>query len=155
MSNMVNYQKLMYIAMRNVIKDALAIISKPENLNNIHIAISFLTNYKNVVLPDHVKDSYPNEITVILQHQFRNLYVSDNNISVILSFKGKEETIVIPYNSIIKYIDIEQGFALDLKQYIDNIKEDEEDNDTEKDLQKNHQHNNKDNIIFIDTFLKK
>ncbi|WDM85679.1 hypothetical protein K6025_02455 [Ehrlichia sp. JZT12] len=156
MSNIVNYQKLMHIAMCSVIKDALTTLAKPENFNNIHIAISFLTHHKGVVLPDYLKDSYPQEITVILQHQFRNLQISDHNVSVILSFRGKEETIVIPYNSIIKYIDISQSFALDIKQYINHIEDQEEENDNrEQDFQESHKQDNKDNIIFIDTFLKK
>ncbi|MGN7619135.1 MAG: ClpXP protease specificity-enhancing factor SspB [Ehrlichia sp.] len=134
MSNIVNYQKLMHTAMCGVMKDALGILAKTGNSNNVHIAISFLTDHKGVVIPDHVKDSYPYEITVVLQHQFRDLQIFDNHISVILSFRGKEETIVITYNSIIKYIDIEQGFALDLGQYANDTEDDED--DTEEDNKK-------------------
>ncbi|QGR02412.1 hypothetical protein EDL79_01840 [Ehrlichia ruminantium] len=154
MNNVVNYQKLMHNAMCKVIKDAITVIAKPENCSNVHIIVSFLTQQKGVTLPDHVKKSYPDEITVVLQHQFRHLCTYDNYISVILSFNGKEETVIIPYCSITKYVDAYQGFSLDLKPYVsDTIEEDNNSND--EDISQNHQHNNQDNIIFIDTFLKK
>ncbi|GAT76166.1 hypothetical protein EHRUM1_03340 [Ehrlichia ruminantium] len=153
MSNIVNYQKLMHSAMCKVIKDALTVIAKPEYCNSIHVVISFLTQHKGVILPDHVKNSYPNEITIVLQHQFRHLCIHDNHISVVLSFNGKEEAVTITYCSITKYVDAYQGFSLDLKPYINSIIK-EEDNNSE-DSPKEDKNNAQDNIIFIDTFLKK
>ena len=157
MSNAIDYQKLMHSAICTVVKNALTVIAHSEHSTNVHIAISFLTNYKGVNLPDHVKENYPQEITVILQHQFRSLQIFDNSISVILSFRGQEETVVIPFHSIIKYIDVYQGFVLDLEQYMsNNIEEfDNYDYDTDDKNEESDQQNHQDNIIFIDTFLKK
>ncbi|KJV65943.1 MULTISPECIES: ClpXP protease specificity-enhancing factor SspB [Ehrlichia] len=157
MNNVIEYQKLMHAAICSVIKDALTIIAQSPHPYNVHIAISFLTHYKGVILPDHVKNNYPREITIILQHQFRNLQVFNNSASVMLSFQGKEETVIIPYHSIIKYIDVHQGFALDLEQYISNNIEELEDcnNDADHANEESDKKCNQDNIIFIDTFLKK
>ena len=157
MNDTIEYKKLMHTAICSVIKNALATVAQLSNHHNIHIAISFLTNYKGVVLPDHVKNNYPREITIILQHQFRNLQVSNNSASVVLSFQGKEETVIIPYCSIIKYIDVHQGFALDLEQYISNNTKELEgcSNDIDHINEESNKKSSQDNIIFIDAFLKK
>ncbi|ABD45560.1 stringent starvation B family protein [Ehrlichia chaffeensis str. Heartland] len=157
MSNVIDYQKLMHAAMCSVVKNALTVVAQSEHFYNVHIAISFLTHYKGVTLPEHVKNNYPQEITVILQHQFRSLQVFDNSASVVLSFRGKEETVVIPYQSIIKYIDVYQGFVLDFEQYTNSdIEEfDDCDHDIDDSNEDKSQKGNQDNIIFIDTFLKK
>ena len=120
MSNAIDYQKLMHSAMCTVVKNALTVIAHSEHSTNVHIAISFLTNYKGVTLPDHIKENYPQESTVILQHQFRSRQVSDNSISVILRFRGQEETVGMPFHSLVKYIDVYRGCVLDVDEYMSN-----------------------------------
>ena len=63
-------------------------------------------------MPDYIKRQYPEEITLILQHQFANLDVSNNYFSVDLSFSGRIEKIIIPFNAILVFTDQKAGIEL-------------------------------------------
>ncbi|MGN7661066.1 MAG: ClpXP protease specificity-enhancing factor SspB [Anaplasma sp.] len=162
MSDVVDYRKLVYTAMCSVVRGALGSLSKLPPSGEVHVAISFLTHCSGVVLPDYLKAQYPESITVVLQYQFRDLSVSNNHFKVVLSFKGKEECITVPFRAIVKYVDVLANFSLDLEQYggaeldMDGSYSDNDDEEAEPadgalaptatTVQ--------DNIIFIDKFLK-
>lgn len=157
----VDYNKLINIMMYMVIRDALNVISQNKS-ENYHVRVSFLTNANNVAIPDYLKEKYPKEMPIVLQHQFDNLVVGGCSFSVILSFKGKKENIVIPFTAVTKYSDMSCGFSV-------NFSESQSD-ETEIFLKKNcflttqiqktekqntsDQQNQTDNIIFLNDFLK-
>ncbi|OEY86482.1 stringent starvation protein B domain protein [Wolbachia pipientis] len=70
-----------------------------------HLEILFFTGSKNVVMPDYLKKLYPNQMLIVLQHQFYNLKVFEDKFSVNLSFNGKQEQMVIPFAAISKFYD--------------------------------------------------
>lgn len=67
--------------------------------------VSFLTNFKGVQILEEVKQKYPNELTIVLQYQFQDLFVEDDRFSVTISFNDKQERICIPYKSILRFSD--------------------------------------------------
>lgn len=111
MNTELDYNILIEKAMRNVAKLAL---KKAQKIKNDNLCFLFVVNtkHKKVIMPDYLKKQYPEEITLILQHQFANLDVSNNYFSVDLSFNGRIEKIVIPFNAILVFIDQKAGIEL-------------------------------------------
>lgn len=116
----INYNDLIERALYNVIKDALSIMQRNNesggSIGNHHFFISFLTYFPGVVLSDKLKRKYPNEITIVLQNRFENLEAKESGFSVILSFGGIPETIVIPYQAITVFADPSVKFDLQFKK---------------------------------------
>ncbi|MDR1499196.1 MAG: ClpXP protease specificity-enhancing factor SspB [Rickettsiales bacterium] len=106
-----DYNELIEKAMRNVVKFAL---KKAQKIKDRNLCFLFVVNTKNkhVVLPNYIKKQYPKEITLVLQHQFSNLNVKNSSFSVDLSFNGKIENVVIPFSSLIAFLDQVMGIEL-------------------------------------------
>ncbi len=111
MNTELDYNILIEKAMRNVVKLAL---KKAQKIKDDNLCFLFVVNtkHKKVVMPDYIKRQYPEEITLILQHQFANLDVSNNYFSVDLSFSGRIEKIIIPFNAILVFTDQKAGIEL-------------------------------------------
>ena len=103
--NVINYQKLLNEAMHSVIRETLKYVKNDTPPGNHFFYISFLTNFKNVKISDTLKKQYPEQMTIILQYQFKNLIVEEDSFSVTLCFNNKEETLYIPYESILRFAD--------------------------------------------------
>lgn len=111
MNTELDYNILIEKAMRNVAKLAL---KKAQKIKNDNLCFLFVVNtkHKKIIMPDYLKKQYPEEITLILQHQFANLDVGNNYFSVDLSFSGRIEKIVIPFNAILVFTDQKAGIEL-------------------------------------------
>lgn len=109
---MVRYQKYIQKALLCVVSDILKEVSANGLLGAQHFYISFKTNFAGVDIPSFLKQSYPNEMTIVLQHQFKNLKVFENAFQVDLSFKGHFQTLKIPFNSLVSFADPSEQFML-------------------------------------------
>lgn len=141
-SNGINYKLLFNKSMYGLIKECFQHIS--GNANPIHIILSFFTYFPKVVLPEYLKKEYPKIITIVLQHQFKNLTIDNDSIKITLTFKGVDENVSIPFNSIASYFDVNQNFEITL--YNDVITPNSQ-NDTSSKTEK-------DNIIFLNKWKK-
>lgn len=99
-----NYTRLLTPVKLQVIRKSLNILSKSSHFTS-NIEIIFFTNFKGVVIPQHLKKSYPERILIVLQHQFYNLQISEDKFNVTLSFHGNQEQITVPFLSIIRFYD--------------------------------------------------
>ena len=72
---MIDYNKVLNQNMINVLRDVLTNIKVNGLSKNNHLYITFLTNHKNVDLPDWIKQKYPEEMTIIIQYEYYNLEV--------------------------------------------------------------------------------
>lgn len=115
--DLINYDILIQRAMREVIKYALKGLQKQNIDKKFCFVFHINTKHKGVVLPLYIKQQYPEEITLILQHQFDSLVVKNNSFSVNLSFSGKIENVVIPFSSILIFSDQEAGIELRFDNY--------------------------------------
>lgn len=79
-----------------------------------HFFITFKTDFPGVQVPDLLKAKYPTEMSIILQHQFENLTVSETSFSVDLAFGGVYYTLTIPFNALIQFADPSVQFGLAL-----------------------------------------
>ena len=107
-----NYEFCIEKALKNVIKGILQDTEKEGLVADQHFYITFQTNKKNVDIPEYLYDEYPNQMTIILQHQFYDLKVEDNHFSVLLTFKNAPEKITISFDAVVEFIDPSQNFCL-------------------------------------------
>ena len=113
---MIEYQKILDKNMLNVLKDILKNIKDNGLSNNNHLYITFLTNHKNVELPNWLKQKYPQEMTIIIQYEYYDLEINKNNFSITLSFGDIKTNLKINYNAIISFADPSSNFGLILQK---------------------------------------
>jgi len=123
-------------AYRILMRDVLTIVSELGDApGEHHFFIEFITDAEGVVMPDHLKEQYPDRMTIVLQHQFENLDVDDDHLGVTLWFKGKEARLEIPFDAVTQFADpsAQFGVSFDAGAYpaADDL-EDEEDEDAEE-----------------------
>lgn len=109
------YEALVLDALRGVVKTVLQRVHKRGMPGDHHFYISFETNAPGVSLSKRLKDQYPQEMTIVLQHQFWDLAVHDDRFEVRLSFNSIPERLVIPFAAIRVFSDPSVQFALGLK----------------------------------------
>jgi uncharacterized protein len=110
--DLMRYDQLAQNALRGVVRDALRKVQKTGLPGEHHFYIAFNTKYPGVILSDRIAERYPREMTVVLQHQFWNLIITDDRFEVELSFDNIPEKLVIPFNSIKGFLDPSVQFGL-------------------------------------------
>lgn len=114
--SLIDYTLLINESMYHVIKETLKKVSKHGLCGNHHFYITYKTNYKGVEIPTSLKIQYPEEITIVIQHNFKDLAVFDKCFQISLSFSGKYTRLVIPFKAIISFADPSEMFELEFKQ---------------------------------------
>ena len=112
MTNEINYDKLMEKALKHIVIEALRIASEEGLPGEHHYYISFKTNHPDVRMSSDLLNQYPQDMTIVLQHQFANLMLFENYFEVDLSFSNIPYTLRIPYDAIIYFADPHAKFAL-------------------------------------------
>ncbi len=108
----IDYQRLTYTALRDVVRRTLEIVCD-EGLPPGHFFyITFVTQAPGVVLPPELVARYPDEMTIILQHQFRDLDVQSDCFSVDLSFSSLLQTVTVPFAAVVSFVDPPAEFGL-------------------------------------------
>lgn len=108
-----DYEYLMQNAMRYLMRDVLQMVADLGDApGDHHFYIEFLTSAPGVSVPDYLLEAYPTQMTVVLQHQFEDLVVTDKGFSVTLWFKGKEANLKIPFDAIVSFADPSAKFGL-------------------------------------------
>jgi uncharacterized protein len=111
-----DYAGLTQNALRSVIRQALQKAALPEGLPaEHHFYITFLTSAPGVTIPSDVLARYPRDMTIVLQHQYRDLKVYEDYFNVTLSFGGAPKVLRIPFNAISRFCDPAVHFALDFE----------------------------------------
>ena len=111
-SGSINYELLVEDSLRTVVRGALAIVQEYGLPGECHFYITFRTQAVGVQLDDTLKEGNPQEMTIVLQHQFWDLTVEENQFSVGLSFSGIQHQLVIPFSAVTHFTDPSVGFGL-------------------------------------------
>ena len=106
--------------MVGVFKDVLRNIRDNGLSDNNHLYITFITNHKEVLLPEWIRKKYPKEMTIIIQYEYYNISINKNNFSITLSFNNIKSKIIVGYSAIISFADPSANFGLILKKYHNN-----------------------------------
>ena len=110
--DLLEYQKLVENAMRTVVREALRLIDDTGLPGVHHFYITFRTQDDGVEISDQVAAQYPDEMTIVLEHQFWDLEITDDQFGVTLSFGGKQERLVVPFAAITAFVDPSVKFGL-------------------------------------------
>lgn len=110
----IEYSKILKKNLINVFRDVLKIIEKNGLKEGHHLYITFKTDDKNVIMPDWLKNKYPDKITIIMQHEYWNFKVRKDNFNITLSFDDIKSDIKIPFDSVISFADPYANFGLKL-----------------------------------------
>ena len=100
-----DYSQYISDAMRQVVRRSLTFVQQNGFYDNHHFYISFLTTAPNVHIPEFLVEEYPEEMTIVLQHQFFNLKIDEDKFSVDLSFRKKFHKLIIPFGAITNFAD--------------------------------------------------
>lgn len=115
----INYDKLIEKSLKQVVVEALKIAEAQGLPGENHFYITFKTNYPGTRIPRDLQIQYPESMTIVLQHQYANLEVQKDAFSVELSFGGRMQTLVIPFESITYFADPYAKFGLSFSFYED------------------------------------
>lgn len=105
------YENLVENAILNVVKDVLKDTEQNGLRGNHFFYITFKTTFRGIELSPRLKQAYPDEMTVVLQHEFSDLTVEDDAFYVRLSFGNIPERIRVPFNALVSFSDPHAQFG--------------------------------------------
>lgn len=126
MARSIDYGNLMHRAMRGLIQSVLREVAEHGLPGNHHFFITFDTNHPGVAIADWLHSRYPEEMTVVIQHWFENLDVTDEGFSVTLNFGNSPEPLVIPFDAVRTFVDPSVEFGLRFETHDDDDDEEED-----------------------------
>ncbi len=102
---MIDYEALTQDALRGVVRAVLSRAAKSGLPGDHHFYISFHTLAPGVTLSKRLREKYPSEMTIVLQHRFWDLSVTDDRFDVKLTFDGVPERIIVPFSALKVFFD--------------------------------------------------
>ncbi|MFC3061094.1 SspB family protein [Paenirhodobacter populi] len=127
MTRSIDYGNLMHRAMRGLIQTVLEDVAQNGLPEPHHFFITFDSQHPGVEMADWLKTRYPEEMTIVIQHWYENLTVTDEGFSITLNFGNSPEPLYIPFDAVQTFVDpsVEFGLRFETQDYEDD--EDEED----------------------------
>ena len=111
----IRYDHWIEDALRSVIRQALAYTAENGLFGEHHFYVTFRTDTGAIELPDYLRAQHPNEMTIVLQHQYENLSVEEDRFFITLRFNGQAVNLNIPFEEITGFTDPSVNFGLQLK----------------------------------------
>jgi hypothetical protein len=150
MSRRIDYGSLMHAAMRGLIQQVLADVAQNGLPGAHHFFITFDTMHPDVELADWLSDRYPEEMTIVIQHWYDHLEVSDEGFSITLNFGDTPEPLYIPYDAIKTFVDpsVEFGLRFETAEVPD------EPDDPEPEPDDDHGGRKEGEVVRLDSFRK-
>ncbi len=148
MARTIDYGNLMHRAMRGLIQTVLKDVAANGLPGAHHFFITFDTNAEGVEIADWLRSRYPHEMTVVIQHWFENLVVTDEGFSITLNFGNQPEPLVIPFDALRTFVDPSVEFGLRFETHEAEDEDDEEPDDEPDPPQQDAQ------IVRLDRFRK-
>ena len=110
--DLIRYDVLAQEALRGLVRTVLSEVAQTGLPGEHHFFITFDTRHPGVRISSRLRAEYPNEMTVVLQHQFWDLTVTESAFEVGLSFKGVPERLHVPLRAIKGFVDPHASFGL-------------------------------------------
>ena len=108
----IRYDILVQEALRGVVRKVVGEVQRTGLPGDHHFYIAFDTNAPGVRISSRLREQYPEEMTVVLQHQFWDLSVTEHTFEVGLSFGGVPERLLVPFSAIKGFFDPSVQFGL-------------------------------------------
>lgn len=119
MTRSIDYGNLMHRAMRGLIQTVLEDIAQNGLPGEHHFFITFDTRHPDTRIADWLRNRYPQEMTIVIQHWFEDLDVGADGFSITLNFGDSPEPLYIPYDAIHTFVDpsVEFGLRFEAPEY--------------------------------------
>jgi len=150
-----DYETMVQVALRTVVRESLSVAANHGFSDHHHFYVSFATDHPLVQLPDYLREQYPDEMTIVLQHEYWDLEVDETRFAVTLCFDEINERLVIPFESIISFVDPSVKFGLQFIPEYTELEKGNEETETEKVPAVDENGNPVSNVVTLDTFRKK
>lgn len=112
MNDRFHYDALVDDALRGVVRRVLRMVGEKGLPGSHHFYISFRSTDPGVNLPDYLRAKYPEEMTIVLQHQYWDLIITDEFFEVTVSFNKQQERIKVPFAALSAFVDPSVRFGL-------------------------------------------
>jgi hypothetical protein len=142
-----NYEEMVQEGLRSVVREALLFTAAEGLPGAHHFYIAFKTDYPGVQLADYLRERHPEEMTIVIQHQYWGLEVDERGFYITLSFSDSQERIYIPFHALLSFMDPYAKFGL---QFTPPLYVEEEGGVKETPV-----FDKTDNVVTLDQFRKK
>jgi hypothetical protein len=106
------YEEMVESALRDVVRRSLALVAERGLPGAHHFYVTFRTDRPDVLIPTRLRQQYPKEMTIVVQHQFWGLEVDRETMRITLSFNNQQERLVIPFSALTAFADPSCKFGL-------------------------------------------
>ncbi len=125
--DIIRYDILVQNALRGVIRKVLSEVEKTGLPGNHHFFVTFMTTAPGVRISSRIREQYPEQMTIVLQHQFWDLEIGETGFGIGLSFSDIPEKLYVPYAAIRGFYDPSVNFELEFDVGEFEIEEGEDD----------------------------
>ena len=115
------YQQWVEEALTGILKRALRQAEEQGLAGEHHYYINFKTRAEGVDMPPFLRAQYPEEITIVLQHQFEDLHVEEDGFRVALYFSGRRQALFVPFSAVVSFADPAVDFGIQVAQLAPDI----------------------------------
>ncbi|MBN9058607.1 MAG: hypothetical protein J0H21_05335, partial [Rhizobiales bacterium] len=113
--DLIRYDILAQDALRGVVRKVLAEVAKTGLPGDHHFYVTFETRAPGVRISTRLMTDYPEEMTIVIQHQYWDLSVTEHAFEIGLSFKGVPERLLVPFTALKSFVDPSVQFGLQLE----------------------------------------
>jgi hypothetical protein len=110
--DLIRYDLLVQDALKGVVRKVLIDAGKDGLPGDHHFYVSFRTDFPGARLSNRLREKYPQEMTIVLQHQFWDLNVTEHTFEIGLSFSGVPERLLVPFDALTGFFDPSVQFGL-------------------------------------------
>jgi hypothetical protein len=116
MTKIIDYDQLLNDLRYDLVRKSLLYIENDQLPGEHFFYINFSTSFPNVKISPRLLERHPDEMTIVVQYQFSNLLVKEDYFRITLYFDGLEETMEIPYKSLLSFADPSSKFGIRFKK---------------------------------------
>ena len=110
--DLIRYDLLVQDALKGVVRKVISDAARDGLPGDHHFYVSFRTDFPGVRLSPRLREKYPEDMTIVLQHQFWDLSITEQHLEVGLSFSGVPERLFIPLDAVTGFFDPSVQFGL-------------------------------------------
>ena len=156
--NVIKYDEKVQAALIGVVRDILIETEKNGLPGEHHFYITFQTTHPGVKIPSYLKERYEEDMTIVMQNQFWDLYIDESHFEISLSFNRNKEHLYVPFDALLGFFDPSVDFGLQFNSDVDTVLEAPENiviDDNAVTVEETDKTTEKSNIVTLDTFRKK
>lgn len=155
--DLMRYDLMAQEALRGVVRQALLRAAGPEGLpGQHHFYVTFRTRGAGVDVDPSLLEKYPEEMTIVLEHQFWDLDVTDKGFEVTLKFSGVPKYLKVPFTAVSRFHDPSVGFHLQFENNDAELEsEDGETTEAESSATGDGESGDSAEVVSLDSFRKK